>query len=176
MRGAAPLLLAFCWASVGPATRTAEGFAPDARHSLRRHARPHRSARGPPRATPPAADAESLGLTAPLAKMVEALRTVTDEKTRYKQLLFLAQQSPPMGAELQVAENKVPGCLSTVYVHATLDGEGKVTFLGDSDAQLTKGLVALLVRGLSGCTAAEIGAVQPEFIRHAGLAASLTPG
>ena len=60
--------------------------------------------------------------------MVDALRTVTDEKTRYKQLLFLAQQSPPMGAEFQVAENKVPGCLSVVHVHARKEDDGLIYF------------------------------------------------
>ena len=114
--------------------------------------------------------------TPKLQEIAQGFRALPDDKTRYKQLLFLAQQGPPMAAEYQTPENKVPGCLSTVFVHATLADDGTVHFLGDSDAQLTKGLVTLLVKGMSGNTAAEINAVQPEFIRHAGLAASLTPG
>lgn len=54
--------------------------------------------------------------------------------------------------------------------------EGKVFFEGDSDAQLTKGLVAILIQGLSGCSAKEIQAVKPEFVKYAGIGASLTPG
>jgi len=80
-----------------------------------------------------------------------------------------------MDAELQVEDNKVKGCQSTVYVHATKDDEGLIHYTGESDSQLTKGLCALLVRGLSGNTADDIAAVDPKFINEAGLAVSLTP-
>jgi len=85
----------------------------------------------------------------------------------------------PDGA--MIPENKVPGCLSTVYVDVSAErdeerGRNVVTFYGDSDGVLTKGIVALLVRGLSGCTAEEVQRVNPEFIHEAKISQSLTPG
>lgn len=53
--------------------------------------------------------------------------------------------------------------------------EGKMYWKADSDAQLTKGLAALLVQGLSGCTPQEVCGVQPDFIQLLGLKQSLTP-
>ena len=120
-------------------------------------------------------DLSNLGLTPVLTSYVESLRKFPDDKLRYQQLLFLAAKCKPMEASLKVAENKVPGCLSTVHVHAKLE-DGKVIYSGDSDAQLTKGLVAMLVNGLSNHTAEEIEKVKPEFIQYAGIQNSLTPG
>lgn len=110
-----------------------------------------------------------------LAKIVTGFSMVPDQKLRYQQLLFLAKKLEDMDEELQVDSNRVRGCLSTVFVHARREGD-LIYYQGNSDAQLTKGLVALLVNGLSGSTNDQIQSVEPSFIRSAGLAQSLTPG
>jgi len=119
---------------------------------------------------------DDLCLTPKLIKFAEGLKGVTDDRLRYQQLLYLADKCKSMPTELKVESNKVPGCLSTVYVHATLQTDGKVYFAGDSDAMLTKGLVAILVDGLSGHTPEEIQLVKAEFVQYAGISKSLTPG
>ncbi len=64
--------------------------------------------------------------------------------------------------------------MSQVYITANL-ADGKVLYQGDSDAQLVKGLVGLLVEGLSGLTPAEIVTITPYFIQDTGLNVSLRP-
>jgi sulfur transfer protein SufE/stress-induced morphogen len=123
---------------------------------------------------------ESLNLTPQLESMTKAFGSIPDEKTRYKQLLYMANQLQPMDESLMIPENKVPGCLSTVYVDCDAskneDNELVLNYVGTSDGILTKGLVALLVRGLSGCTPEQIQKVDPEFINAAKITQSLTPG
>lgn len=125
-------------------------------------------------------------LTPQLRKMTQAFASIADEKTRYKQLLYMANQLPRMDPSRFVPENKVPGCLSTVYVdcESSVDEVSPdnpvprtvINFMGDSDGLLTKGLVAFLVKGLSGYTAEEIQKISPEFIRLSKISQSLTPG
>jgi sulfur transfer protein SufE/stress-induced morphogen len=119
-----------------------------------------------------------LGLTPELNKVTNAFQSICDDKLRYKQLLYMANQLAPMDDALKTPDNVVPGCLSTVHVYATLkdDDTNLIYFQGDSDGLLTKGLVALLIRGLSGNTAEDIQKVDPKFIEKAGISASLTPG
>lgn len=109
-----------------------------------------------------------------LERIVERFKRRSNPKQRYEQLLWYAKKLPPMPEEDKTPENKVNGCVSQVYITANLE-DGKVKYQGDSDAQLVKGLVALLVEGLDGLTPEEIIQVTPDFIEETGLKVSLTP-
>jgi hypothetical protein len=95
-----------------------------------------------------------LGLTPELKRVTEAFAAIQNEQLRYKQLLYMAQNTKEANSlpdSSKIPANKVPGCLSTVYVDGTAlydaeVGDYVINFLGDSDGLLTKGLVALLVR------------------------------
>lgn len=109
-----------------------------------------------------------------LNRIVERFKRHSDPKLRYQQLLVYGKKLKPLPEGAKVPENKVKGCVSQVYIVADLD-EGKVCYQGDSDAQLVKGLVSLLIEGLNGLTPAEILQVSPDFIEQTGLNVSLTP-
>jgi sulfur transfer protein SufE len=121
-----------------------------------------------------AASAGGPPLPAELQKIVGAFQMVPDPMQRYKQLLFFAGKLPPMSTELKTQESKVMGCTSQVWVVPRLEDD-LVYFSADSDSQLTKGLAALLVQGLSGSSPKEILTVEPDFIEQLGLKQSLTP-
>ncbi len=109
-----------------------------------------------------------------LAKIVQRFQSITDTKRRYEYLLWFAKQLPPFPEADKQPDNKVVGCVSQVYVTATLEN-GLVHFQGDSDAQMTKGLVGLLIKGLDGLPPEQIARVTPDFIQQTGLNVSLTP-
>ena len=109
-----------------------------------------------------------------LAKIVERFKRRTNPKQRYEQLLWYAKRLDEMPEADKTLENKVPGCVSHVFITANLE-DGKLWYRGDSDAQLVKGLVALLIEGLNGLTPDEIVQITPDFIQDTGLSVSLTP-
>jgi cysteine desulfuration protein SufE len=109
-----------------------------------------------------------------LDKIVERFKRHSDPKKRYEQLLWYAKKLEPMPESAKIPENKVQGCTSQVFITARLN-EGKVWYQGDSDAQLVKGLVALLIQGLNGLSPEEIIQISPDFIEETGLKVSLTP-
>jgi len=113
-------------------------------------------------------------LPSSLAQIVQRFQRQTEPKRRYELLIGYAKRLPELPAAARTPENRVVGCVSQVYVTATFEG-GRVYFRGDSDSQITKGLVALLVEGLSGLTPTEILQVMPDFIQETGLGISLTP-
>ena len=109
-----------------------------------------------------------------LDRMVEKLAGTPDPKRRYEYVLWLAKKLKPLPAEQQTEAIKVQGCVSQVFVQGVLE-QGVMHWQGDSDALITKGLLALLIQGLEGLTPEQVQAVDPSFIAATGLQASLTP-
>ncbi|NDG75638.1 MAG: SufE family protein [Synechococcaceae bacterium WB8_1B_136] len=109
-----------------------------------------------------------------LDQIVERLKTTADPKRRYEYVLWLAKKLQPLADEFRNDAFKVKGCVSQVYVVGQLR-EGKLHWQGDSDAAITKGLLALLIEGLEGLDPATAAAIDPAFIGETGLQASLTP-
>ncbi|CAH9083146.1 unnamed protein product [Cuscuta epithymum] len=110
-----------------------------------------------------------------LQEIVRLFQEVEQPKAKYEQLLFYGKNLKPLDAQYKTAENKVQGCVSQVWIRAFLDENKNVIFEADSDSVLTKGLAALLVQGLSGCSVDEIVRVSPDFAVLLGLQQSLTP-
>ncbi|CAN0236501.1 unnamed protein product [Ectocarpus sp. 6 AP-2014] len=144
------------------------------RRPAARSAEPARSGRDAPLMST-STDLKELGLTPELERLTKVFRSCPTDKMRQMQLLHLAQMGDKMDPALQTEENKVLGCLSTVYVAAEVK-DGLIYYSTDSDAMITKGLAGLLAMGLSGNSPEAIQTVKPEFIQVAGLQASLTAG
>lgn len=111
---------------------------------------------------------------AQLDKLVQRFAKISEPKRRYEQLLWYAKKLEAFPPEGKVPENKVQGCVSQVYITAKMQDQ-QVSFQGDSDAQLTKGLLAFLINGLNGLAPEDIIQLSPDFIKETQLDVSLTP-
>ena len=100
-----------------------------------------------------------------------------DWEDKYRYVMELGRALPPLDDAERTDANKVRGCASQVWLVTTVDPGSKVmTFRGDSDAHIVKGLVAILLDLLSGKTAAEIAASDPLAVFDGlGLKQHLTP-
>ena len=89
-------------------------------------------------------------------------------------MLWLAKKLAPLPEEFRNEAFKVKGCVSQVFVVGELVN-GTLHWRGDSDAAITKGLLALLIEGLEGLTPEQATGIDPAFIAATGLQTSLTP-
>lgn len=112
--------------------------------------------------------------SAALDQMVERLGSTSDPKRRYEYVLWLGKKLQPFPEALRQEAYKVKGCVSQVYVVGELQ-EGRLHWQGDSDAAITKGLLALLIQGMEGLTPEQAVALDPAILAATGLQASLTP-
>jgi cysteine desulfuration protein SufE len=109
-----------------------------------------------------------------LDRLVDRLSGTQDPRRRYEFVLWLAKKLPPLPEDFRQDAFKVKGCVSQVYVVGEL-ANGTLHWQGDSDAQITKGLLALLIEGMEDLTPEQVTAIDPSFLAATGLQASLTP-
>ena len=109
-----------------------------------------------------------------LDNLIERLQSTSDPKRRYEYILWLAKRLPILSEDLQIETTKVKGCISEVYVLGILLN-GKIQWKGYSDALITKGLLAFLIKGLNDLTPFEVLSIDEKFIEMTGLSKSLTP-
>lgn len=94
---------------------------------------------------------------------------------RYNYIIELSRDLEPMNEAHRNDKFLIQGCQSRVWVDAELTPEGTVVYHADSDAIITKGIIALLIRVLSGRTPDEIINTELYFIDKIGLKENLSP-
>ncbi|MEA3080299.1 MAG: cysteine desulfuration protein SufE [Sphingomonadales bacterium] len=94
----------------------------------------------------------------PLTAILEEYQLIEAED-RYRLLIDLGRQLEPMPDALKTDATKVRGCAASVWVYPTLDG-GRLHFLADSNAAITKGIVALVLSTVQDKPAAEVAALD----------------
>ncbi|MBQ5835052.1 MAG: SufE family protein [Bacteroidaceae bacterium] len=107
-------------------------------------------------------------------EIIEEFVQLDDWMDRYQLLIDLGEDSGTLEAADKNEQNLIDGCQSRVWLVCS-EKDGVLTFSAESDALIVKGIVSLLIRVLSGHTAAEILAADLYFIREIGLAEHLSP-
>ncbi|MCM2301504.1 MAG: SufE family protein [Flavobacteriaceae bacterium] len=107
-------------------------------------------------------------------EIIEEFSMFDDWMQRYEYLIEIGKSLPQISESFKKDENLIKGCQSKVWLHAELDN-GIVIYTADSDAILTKGIIALLLRVFSNQTPANILEAEPFFIDEIGLKEHLSP-
>jgi cysteine desulfuration protein SufE len=97
-----------------------------------------------------------------------------DWMDKYEYIIQLGKELPMIDEQYKTEENLIKGCQSRVWMHAEIR-DGKLFFTADSDAIITKGLVSLVIKVLSGQTPKDIVDANLYFVDAIGLSSHLSP-
>ena len=107
-------------------------------------------------------------------EVIAEFEDFTDWMDRYQMLIDLGNELAPLAEQYKNDSNLIDGCQSRVWVQCDYR-EGRLVFTADSDALITKGIIALLIRVLSNHTPKEIVDADLYFIDKIGLREHLSP-
>ena len=108
------------------------------------------------------------------ADLIDEFSTFDDWMDRYEHMIDLGKSLPLINTKFKTEDNIIKGCQSKVWLHADLENE-KVVFSADSDAIITKGIVAILIRVFSNQSPNTILNTNTDFIDEIGLKEHLSP-
>lgn len=107
-------------------------------------------------------------------EVIQEFAEFTDWMDKYQMLIDLGNDLRPLDAKHKTEQNLIDGCQSRVWLQCDIE-EGNLIFTADSDALITKGIIALLIRVISGHTPQEIIDADLYFIEQIGLRQHLSP-
>ena len=107
-------------------------------------------------------------------QVIEEFASFPDWMDKYEHLIELGKSLPPFDERNKVEQNLINGCQSRVWLDAQFEN-GRIYYTADSDAIITKGIVSLLVRVLSGQTPKDILDANLHFLETIGLKENLSP-
>ena len=107
-------------------------------------------------------------------EIIEEFSGFDDWMDKYQLLIDLGNEQEPLDEKYKVESNLIDGCQSRVWLQADYH-DGIIDFTAESDALIVKGIVALLIRALSGHTPQEILDAELYFIDQIGLKEHLSP-
>lgn len=108
------------------------------------------------------------------AEIIDEFSMFDDWEERYQYMIDLGKDLPLIDSKFKTDEFIIKGCQSKVWVHAGLE-EDKVVFTADSDAIITKGIIAILIRVFSNQKPSDIIEANTDFINDIGLKEHLSP-
>jgi cysteine desulfuration protein SufE len=106
--------------------------------------------------------------------IIEEFSMFEDWEERYQYMIDLGKTLPLIDDQYKTEDNIIKGCQSKVWLHAEMN-EGKVLFTADSDAIITKGIIAILIRVFSNQNPVDIIEANTDFIDQIGLKEHLSP-
>jgi len=107
-------------------------------------------------------------------EIIDEFSMFDDWMERYEYIIELGKSLPIIDEQYKTDDNLIVGCQSKVWLHAELKDE-KVIYSSDSDAILTKGIIALLLRVFTNQTSETILKTKTDFIDEIGLKEHLSP-
>lgn len=108
------------------------------------------------------------------AEIIDEFALFDDWMDKYEHIISLGKELPLIDESLKSDDLLIKGCQSRVWLHAKLV-DGRVVFTADSDAIITKGVISLLIRVLSGQTLQAIIDTELSFVERIGLKEHLSP-
>ena len=108
-------------------------------------------------------------------EIIEEFSVFSDWMQKYEYIIELGRDLPLLNDAEKNDDLLIKGCQSRVWLNATRKDDGTLHFTADSDAIITKGLVALIVRVLDGEKPADIAQADLHFIKEIGLSEHLSP-